>query len=411
MRPYWGVLIIVTAWFVEVSTVPKLVGAVLLIPLGLSFLRDRGIWVLQVPQIKVFLAIGVLFLVSTWWSDFHYPITLLPKLDDTGPMVQEFIAHLIFLILFLYFITTRHRIELTVWLILGLIVIAAVTAIFPLAIGGGTIKRAAAAFSLAENPNRLAFISLFATSLLWFFRSYKQTRRWKALTLPLLFLLPATALATGSRSGFLQIAVLTALILKEQEGLSAANRARGLLFLGCIVLVVAIAMPTAQLVRATTFSPTTEAVGGQSLINRINRISIAIQMIADNPFFGLGIGNFRWMKQALYSLPGEADPHNSYLWALTAGGIGVLALYLLLFYITYRMLRQLERAGPRELLWLSKGLKVNLILFLVFSAFADFWLSDFLYLIVGLTIAMTYLWKRQELRLAQIPPHPQLVPR
>ena len=81
---------------------------------------------------------------------------------------------------------------------------------------------------------------------------------------------------------------------------------------------------------------------------------------------------------AFYGSSGHT--HNSYLWALTAGGIGVFGLYLLLFYLTYRMLRQLERSGPQELLWLSKGLRVSLVLFMIFSAFADFWLSDFMYL-------------------------------
>jgi hypothetical protein len=123
-------------------------------------------------------------------------------------------------------------------------------------------------------------------------------------------------------------------------------------------------------------------------------------MAIDHPFLGVGIGNFQWTK-AFYGLARGAPTHNAYLWALTAGGIGVPVLYLLLFFVTYRMLRQLERSGPPELLWLSKGLKVNLFLFLVFSAFADFWLSDFLYLILGLTTAMNYLWQRQRQRLSQ----------
>ena len=39
---------------------------------------------------------------------------------------------------------------------------------------------------------------------------------------------------------------------------------------------------------------------------------------------------------------------------------------------------------------------MNLFLFLIFSAFADIWLNFFLYLIVGLIVAMHYLWQRQE---------------
>jgi O-antigen ligase len=109
-------------------------------------------------------------------------------------------------------------------------------------------------------------------------------------------------------------------------------------------------------------------------------------MIADHPILGVGIGNMKWVGRAYYGEGG--DPHNSYLEAFASGGIGVLALYLLLFYVTHRNLRQLERTGPRELLWLSKAIKINLVLFLIFSAFADFWFSDFLYLIIGLTVAI-----------------------
>jgi hypothetical protein len=74
------------------------------------------------------------------------------------------------------------------------------------------------------------------------------------------------------------------------------------------------------------------------------------------------------------------------------------------------MLNQLKRSGPRELLWLSKGLRVNFILFLVFSAFADFWVNDFLYLMIGLTVAMTVLWQRQEVKVTQVGFPRQLVP-
>jgi O-antigen ligase len=124
-------------------------------------------------------------------------------------------------------------------------------------------------------------------------------------------------------------------------------------------------------------------------------------MTADHPVFGVGLGNFQWAK-AFYGLARGAPTHNSYLWALTAGGIGVLALYVLLFCVVYRALKKLERSGPPELLWLSKGLKVNLFLFLVFSAFADFWLSDFLYLLLGLTTCMTALWQRERQRTSQV---------
>jgi O-antigen ligase len=396
INPYWGVLIIITAWFAEVAIVPKLVGVMLLIPLGLVILRDRDIWVLRVPQVNMFLLIGFLFLVSTLWNDLKYPVTLVPQLDQTGAALQNFVTHLGFLIFFLYFVTTRQRIEHTTWLLLGLIVVAAVTAFLPFH-KTPRVDRAAAAFSLAENPNRFAFICVFATSLLWFYRLYGEKHWFKTLTLPLLFCLPLAALTTGSRSGFLQMIILVFLILKEQKGWSPAKRVGSLFFVASMGLVILLAAPVAQLTRVTSFDPAVSAPGQISLRERINHLYAAAELIASDPMFGIGIGNFSWMNQAFYGH--DKEPHNSYIWALSAGGIGALALYLLLFYVTFRMLKQLEKTGPPELFWLSKGLTVNLILFLVFSAFADLWLGDFLYIILGLTLAMYYLERRHSQRL------------
>ena len=291
--------------------------------------------------------------------------------------MREFTTHLAWLVFFLYFITTRQKIELTVRLVVGLIVAAAASALYLFVTSQGA-DRASAAFSFAGNSNRLAYVCLFATTLVWFYRLYGPAQGWKVLTLPLIFFLPMGALAAGSRSGLLQLATLGALVVIDQKGWSAAKRMYSVFCMGFVGLMILALVPHAYLERATTFDPDTDAPGQESLQTRLHVISSALKMIGSDPIFGAGIGNFPWVARAFYGSSGHT--HNSYLWALVAGGIGVFGLYLLLFYLTYRMLRQLERSGPQDLLWLSKGLRVSLILFMIFSAFADFWLSDFMYL-------------------------------
>jgi hypothetical protein len=411
-KPAWGVLILMMVWFLDFSprvlgvrflSVPYLIVGVVLIPLALSILRDRVIWVFRVPQVKIFLLIGPLLLTSTWWNDALHPLSIIPELDSTERMLHLFFARLLFLVFFIQFITTQGKIELALFLAIVMIIMAAQSAL-PIGLSGG---RARATFGLAANPNRLAFICLFATSLLWFYRSSPQAR-WKPFTLPLLFFLPAVALATGSRSGFIQMIVLGILILKEQEGWSAVKRIHSFLFVGAVLIFLSVMVPASQYMRATSFDPTIQAPGKQSLNKRITRIWNLLETAASNPILGIGIGNFRWVNQSRYG--DDRQPHNSYLGTLAESGVPVLALYLLLFYLTYRMLKQLKRSGPREFLWLSKGLRVNLILFLVFSVFADFWINDFLYLIIGQTVAMTILWQRQEARTVKLRPRSMLVP-
>lgn len=395
--PYWGVLILLSMWLAEISprfagvaflNVPNVTMALLFVPLALTVLRDRQIWVWRVPQVKIFVAIGALFLVSTWWSDFKYPGSFFPELDNTERMLQIFFTRLLFVIFFLYFMTTRQRIELAAGAVLVVIVLAAMSSFM----SGGS-QRVQATFGLAANSNRLAFICLFGASLLWFYRSYAQTQMLKALALPLLFFLALIALSTGSRSGFLEMVVLTTLILKEQKGWSSTKRARSFLVLGAVVVLLAVVVPAAQFMRATTFDPTQQGPGRESLNKRINTASNLVEMIVADPILGIGIGNFRWRHQTYY---GETKAsHNSYLRTFAEGGVVVFALYLLLFHVTYRMLKQLEKSGPGELLWLSKAMRVNLILFLIFSGFSDFWLNEFLYLTVASAVAMTRLWQHQ----------------
>ncbi|MGH7858362.1 MAG: hypothetical protein ACREQY_13645, partial [Candidatus Binatia bacterium] len=61
---------------------------------------------------------------------------------------------------------------------------------------------------------------------------------------------------------------------------------------------------------------------------------------------------------------------------------------LALFTTTYRTLRRLESRGPPDLLWLTKGVRVGFVLFLLSSLTADIWLNELLYVIVAFTIAL-----------------------
>lgn len=400
-KPHVGVLTLLIFWLLQRSPMfaglrqlngPYLIGMVLTIPLALSIIRERRVWVWQVPQIKIFLGIAALFLVSTWWSDLRYPVTLMPELDETAAWMRAFVTLLGFLIFFIYFINTRQRVELIVWFLLGLIAFTALSALLPF-LQGEEIKRASASFGIAENSNRFAYMCIFGVSLLWFYHSYGPGGWFKRLVFPLLFFLTAAALSSGSRSGFLQLMILAVFVIKDQKGWSLAKRIQGTLLLGSIILVLVAVVPAAQISRATSYTSGAKVAGGKSLRDRTRTLYAVAQLTASNPILGIGLGNFIWMHKTLNGF--ENATHNSYLWMLVEGGIGVLALYLFLFHITYRMLAHLERAGPPEWLWLSKGLKVNLILFLVFSIFANFWISIFVYLIVGLTIVMTRVWQNR----------------
>jgi hypothetical protein len=127
-------------------------------------------------------------------------------------------------------------------------------------------------------------------------------------------------------------------------------------------------------------------VGGRTTIDRLRAIEAGVVMIAENPVFGVGPRNFQWRYRLL---TGHAmSTHNAYVWAVLSGGPLLLILYLVLFHRTYRTLRAVERSGTGPFLWLATALRMNLIMFLVFSCFATVWTSEVLCLLVALTIVL-----------------------
>jgi hypothetical protein len=401
-NPHWGVLAIFTFWIIKFSpalfgsrylALPYIIAALLCVPLALSLLRDREVWVWRVPQVKYLLAIGALFLVSTVWADYKYPISYFPQFDRTADAMREFVTHFLFLVFFLYFVNTRRRLELAVWLAVTLVV-ASVASAYVNLLSVSNWQRANASFGVGTNPTSFPYVSLFGASLLWCYYSTAQTTRWKGWIVPFLVGLPVMAIASGSRTGLLQFLVFGALLVVDRSGSwSSSKRIRGVLLLACVLILVSVLVPTVAVLRSTSFTTSVGGAGGHSLNERVNIVYSGVAIAASDPLLGVGIGNFVWLNTSLYGL--KKAPHNSYLWALAEGGIGVLILYLLLFRATYRMLTRLEAAGPPDLLWLAKGLKFNLILLLVFSLTDDTWLTTLFYFLLGATIALYRMWQMQ----------------
>jgi O-antigen ligase len=176
--------------------------------------------------------------------------------------------------------------------------------------------------------------------------------------------------------------LLSGLIALEQRRWSPAQRARAFTVLLMVALVVLLAAPTAMVERATSYGAAEPTTAG-----RLDTYRAALTMFVEHPILGIGAGNFEWRNEELTGRP--IGTHNSYLWALTAGGPVLLLLYLALFYTTHRTLRAVERRGPRQFEWLATALRLNLIAFLAFSLFAEVWIGEPLNLLVGPTVVLT----------------------
>jgi O-antigen ligase len=395
--PYWGVVIMLASATLGIGTllpgarftsIPYLVGGLLMIPLAIGIVRGTELRVFRFPQTQIHFAIAGLYLLSTAWSSFYHPPILVPQFDRTEWMLVSLLARLAFLLCLVSFVVSRAQIQLATWIVIVVIVMSSLNSLVSVMGAGAAARRAASDFGAGMNPNRLAFMCFFAAALLWFYASMNGRGVFGRAVTAVCLLPSTTGLATGSRNALLQAIVFVILLIKETSH-DVVRRAGILLFVAPAAMLVISIIPAAVLERATNFNPNAEGPGKASLENRVDQLRASVRLFAAHPILGVGIGNFESISPSAHASGYEGHgPHNAYLRAAAEGGIGVLALYLLLFAVNFQMLAEVERSGPKEVRWIAKGLKAGLVLFLVSSLTADAWLSDYLYVILGLTMAL-----------------------
>jgi O-antigen ligase len=379
--------------------------------LGLGFgtllvsrwLQTRDFSFLRLPQVQLFLAIGVVFLISSAMVPYKFPtlqvtrgITLI--LDRTGEMTHIFISRLVFLIFFVHFVRTRADIQLTFATVMFTLFLAIPSALYN-AFTGDLIRgfRATADLSSGSNPNRLAMMCLMEMGMWWLYARAKSTpwrRLGAAIVIPASLL---TLLMTGSRSGLLGLMLLVGMThVAPRE----YRPPWAMMFIGGILasFLIAVAVPQEAWKRATNFFPTAHhEAGASSNEKREATINTGLQMIREHPVLGVGLGNFREVARQIYRDEFFRPPHNSYLWAAAEGGLICLALYLWLFRTTWRHLTDVGRfsAGDPDMAWLIMALRMNFVFVFFFGLFADLWLHPVTYITLALSIAVRLFYARQ----------------
>jgi O-antigen ligase len=411
-KPIAGlVLMIVSFLFVYSKWIPMVrpftpnvtFGLLLGVALVFSFFRERDLWFLKSCPLLLLAAIGIAYTVSTTLGkEFlpHLPTGRLVWEEQTD--LEKLLTRWTFVLLFVYFVRTPRQLGL-ILLVLFTMLYVAVPASFMMVMSGagwgGYRARAGWLIHSAGNPNRLAFLCLFAAAMLWCFLGDRRrpVPHWaNVLGLPMLVSLFVGAIATGSRSGFLNTVVVATLLLGGRvRGAKIRRVAAALLVLVCSGVIVAEMLPEEAVYRASApiVDPGSD-VGQRSAEKRIHTAQVGFQIFREHPWLGVGMGNFLIHQQALEPKAIASAAHNSYVLTLTEGGVVVFGLYFALFAWCFRALARLERgyqAGMHpdlDLLWVVRALRVNWILFLSFSLFADIWIHIIFYVMVGLVVVL-----------------------
>lgn len=401
LQPQLGIVILLTSFFVTYGkylptegrfTPNNLLGLLFVVLLLLKLYRERDLWFLKEKAIQVFILLIILFLISSRFAE-QQTTYVIPELDQTGRMLHNLITRFIFLVFFVNFIRTVRDVKLVIWVVLGLILVSGVSGMQ--ASLGGTNPgeyRAAAQVGIqsAGNANRLAFMCVLGIAILWYFRQAVRSRLLSLLLIGLVPYLAVTTLMTGSRSGLLNLIILFFLIAMEGR-FNIKRQVQVALAAITVAYLAAYFLTSTHVERLENLVPgaSIEVKGTSSTEKRLRTLENGLKMVIEDPFFGIGIGNFMSNHLRVSGGAAKGSAHNSYLWAAAEGGVPVLLLYLILYGSTFKSLLQVERkSGHAELRLIARGLRTGLSAFLIFSFFADFWLNILMYMLVGLAIAL-----------------------
>ena len=419
-RPEWGVVVLTSTFFLSYPealqgsgrlTINNVLGLVLA---GLLLIRvgiERRVDFLSSRPIQFSLLIVAALLVNTALVD------QVPDLPGYSAVPvgyvwrsQELFTRAAYLIFLVAFVRVRWQILLLVSLVIGFVLMTAPSAVWHAVTSSGAAEsvreltregaRASASFgiSIARNANRLAFLCVMTIAFIGYALSATRSRllRWGG-PLAIIFLV-VTVMLTASRSGLLGLAALLVMFVAS---MGLRNRRVQVLLLALVVAggVGLTLIPQRHLDRITNFFDTEQQEeGADSTRARMELIGIGVKIFADNPVLGIGIGDFRPVSTLNYGNRRGSALHNSYLLTLAEGGLLLFVPYMLLFWSLWRELSKARRlskvrTGP-DLAWLVAALQAIFVLFLLFSVFADVWHEVFLYLITGLTVAVSRLYQR-----------------
>lgn len=403
LRPQLGMLVFLSTFFMTYGrllptegrfTPNNLLGLLFAVLLLVKLFQERDLWFLKEKAIQVAGLLVIVMLISSHLAEqrFGNPI---PQFDLTEPMRRFLVTRFILLIFFVSFIRSYRDVKLVLVTVIAFILIAAVSGLRGAVAGveesGREYVRATAEAGIqaAGNANRLAFFAEVAIALLWYYPQEGRSRWLRLLRMAMIPGLAATVLLAASRSGLVNLVLLFGLLVLG-ERFSVKRQLQTVLVLSLAAYLAVSLVTPAHIERLENLFPggSITARGTRSVEGRIETLQIGLrEMIAREPLFGIGLGNFMWVHLQISGR--RTPPHNSYLWAAAEGGIPTLLLYLLLFGLTFKNLVQVERKarhpGLREV---ARGLRTSLLVFLSFSFFAEFWHNIIAYVLVGLAIVL-----------------------
>ena len=419
--PHVGISLFLTTFLINYPSVARgagpltinnILGVLFLVLLLWDVYLHRDVWFLTDPLLYALLGIGALFIVGTVASVYTLPDDYVQRLiqkplgavygktDYTSRFMFQYFSRIAFTLFVLRFIRTPRQLLWVFVTMLFCILFAVPPALHAYATATGTDVRALTrVVNWADNANRFAFGLLLGIAFFYYLSITTKAAWVKVVAVLGTLLLSPTILLSASRSGFMGMLLLGFMVMLGMFG-GATERSKratvsGLLLALAVGLVTYFTiLPPRMQERILNLNPfATSEEGSKSTEFRYATLQNSLDIIADHPIMGVGLGNFRWVHK--YTHGRFKPPHNSYVWALAEGGIPLLLAFLALFYALWRRLGRLRAAYEHHpvIPFFPNWLRVYIVLLMFFSFFADVWIEEHVFLLVGATILLEY-WQR-----------------
>lgn len=306
--------------------------------------------------------------------------------------LDQALEHFKLLVILLVAINAFHsegQLRFYLYFLLGCFILFPVrVALVGYATGGSVIADRLVSYQTYTNSNDFATLSLLALgaalALTFAGSSWTMARLGATVSAFLLFVVILLTQSRGALVGF-AAGFGPALVL-----MGAKRPGRLLFFGGLIALVIGLVVPSSAwerlsgMAKLTSASTVAQADPEGSAAERFEIVKAGLQVVAEYPVFGVGLGTYQRVNAVYAPHIGQRDAHNTYLKLAVEVGIPGLILWLAfigsLLRYAYRS-RRLAAPGvlTTQQVWIERGL----VAFLVSAIFGTYSHLSFLYLILA----------------------------
>lgn len=256
-------------------------------------------------------------------------------------------------------------------LLLSLFALNAVALVSPLYVGG----RVTATYSY--DPNDFALCLLMGVSLLYPLARV-SSGKMRMICYFVALLSMCSIFLSQSRGAAIAFA---AVALIESIMYDVKYFAKKIALYGVLFFVALVSVDASSLGRFSTIADVEEDYNMHSQGGRIAIWTRGIDMILQNPIFGVGIKVYRVADGASHEGGKWSEAHNSFIQAAAEVGIPGFLVFLLMLFSAFKLAKPVS---PED--WLGRGIRLSLVGFVVGGFFLSWAFHFVLYFILGIAM-------------------------